>query len=824
LSFKKQRRSGVADMPGTLIQREQDLRGVLEEIRTEVIGSRRLSIIEVRGEAGIGKTRFLSALTDHICGRQALGDVIVGTGTARLTGAVATPLQPFRALLHDMRSTDPHDDGWLTRLVAAAREAFPEYVGVMPAIGPAAKVTVNMVSRSRSGTKREPEVGADVSGQILTFLEKMSQRRPIVAMLDDMHSADQASTDLLLGLGDALRDRPVAIIVGYRSDDVALTSGPHPLTRALNGLRRYAHVGALVDLERLDRNGVRQLTAERLDDVPSEYLVTWLHDKTRGNPLFLHEFVSLLAEQGMLRDGGLTAETFSWDDMPMTVRAVLEERLRFLGHDSSEHRVLQVASVVGNPFTAESIAFVGELDHRRAVDGLRKACQRHGLIRATSGGEGYSFFHAMVDEHLQHALKHDDPPDYRRMHQRAAALVQQGPQSKAIVAVSALARHLHEAGDDATAGPSCLTAAEHAADIGSLVEAVTFYTWSSKHFAASGDGGAEIGVLLRLGETEQQLRRLGPAETHLQRAAQLAADHTVAATEKARLLVELAKAERMQHRWVEANDALKQATTLLPSTDPERRARGGLVTGEILLCGPEADAGAALEVLQRSLTIADSAALRSALLGHIALALLALGDVDGALSTVAQADAHARRSPSPAAQYECSSYRAHIDIALLRLDDARVAVDDMRELAVGYEISGTEDARYGGRVAALDGDFAEAASCYVAFLRSDLKLAASAPTRRSWVLTHVACQLDELAYLRGVQVAAEFCDELSARCEDAHVHLVDDQLPVLLTALQHDPHGTSIDAPCTRDVAARASFNSYNASLRELRRRWGLAR
>jgi tetratricopeptide (TPR) repeat protein len=775
LSFKKQRRSGVADMPGTLIQREQDLRGVLEEIRTEVIGSRRLSIIEVRGEAGIGKTRFLSALTDDIRGRQALGDVIVGTGTARLTGAVATPLQPFRALLHDMRSTDPHDDGWLARLVAAAREAFPEYVGVMPAIGPAAKVTVNVVSRSRSGAKREPEVDTDVSGQILTFLEKMSQRRPIVAMLDDMHSADQASTDLLLGLGDALRDRPVAIIVGYRSDDVALTSGPHPLTRALNGLRRYAHVGALVDLERLDRNGVRELTAERLDDVPSEYLVTWLHEKTRGNPLFLHEFVSLLAEQGMLRDGGLTAETFSWDDMPMTVRAVLEERLRFLGHDSSEHRVLQVASVVGNPFTAESIAFVGELDHRRAVDGLRKACQRHGLIRATSGSEVYSFFHAMVDEHLQHALKHDDPPDYRRMHQRAAALVQQGPQSKAIVAVSALARHLHEAGDDASAGPSCLTAAEHAVDIGSLVEAVTFYTWSSEHFAASGDGGAEIGVLLRLGETEQQLRRLGPAETHLQRAAQLATDHTVAATEKARLLVELAKAERM-------------------------------------------------EVLRRSLMIADPAALRSALLGHIALALLALGDVDSALSTVAQADAHARRSPSPAAQYECSSYRAHIDIALLRLDDARAAVDDMRELAVGYEISGTEYARYGGRVAALDGDFAEAASCYAAFLRSDLKLAASAPTRRDWVLTHVACQVDELAYLRGVQVAAGFCDELTARCEDAHVHVVDDQLPVLLTALQHDPHGTSIDAPCIRDVAARASFNSYSASLRELRRRWGLAR
>jgi tetratricopeptide (TPR) repeat protein len=824
LSFKKQRRSGVDDMPGTLIQREQDLLGVLEEIRAEAIGSRRLSVIEVRGEAGIGKTRFLSALTEEIRGRRSLGDVIVGTGTARLTSAVATPLQPFRALLQDMRSTNPRDEGWLVRLVAAAREAFPEYVGVMPAIGPAAKVTVEVVSRSRAGTSREPEVGTDVSGQILAFLEMMSRRRPIVAMLDDMHSADQASSDLLLGLGDALRDRPVAIIVGYRADDAALTSGPHPLTRALNGLRRYAHVGAFVDLERLDRTGVRELTAERLEDVPSEHLVRWLHDKTRGNPLFLHEFVSLLAERGMVWDGGLSAESFSWDDVPMTLRAVLEERLRFLGHDSSEHRVLQVASIVGNPFTAESIAFVGELDHRWAVDGLRNACQRHGLIRATSDGEGYSFFHAMVDEHLQHALKHDDQPDYRRLHRRAAALVQQGPQSKAIVAVSALARHLHEAGDDAAAGPSCLIAAERAADMGSLVEAVTFYAWSCDHFAASGDGGAEIGVLLRLGETEQQLRRLGEAEAHLERAAQLAADQTVAAAEKVKLLVELAKAERMQHRWVEADDALKQAAALPPPTDSELRARGGLVTGEILLCGPDGDAGGALEVLQKSLSIAGSAALRSALLGHIALALLALGDLDGALSTVAQADALARRSPSPAAQYECSSYRAHIDIALLRLDEAWAAVDDMRELAVGYEISGTEDARYGGRVAALDGDFAEAASCYVAFLRSELKLAESAPPRRDWVLTHVACQIDELAYLRGVEVAAEFCDELTARCEDAHVHLMDSQLPALLTALRHDPYVTSIDATCMRDVTARASFNSYSASLRELRRRWGLAR
>jgi hypothetical protein len=324
LSFKKQRCSGVDDMPGTLIQREQDLRGVLEEIRAEVIGSRRLSVIEVRGEAGIGKTRFLSALTDEIRDRQALGDVIVGTGTARLTSAVATPLQPFRALLHDMRSTDPRDDGWLARLVVAARAAFPEYVGVMPAIGPAAKVTVEVVGRSRAAAGGGREVDTDVSGQILAFLERMSRRRPIVAMLDDMHSADQASTDLLLGLGDALRDRPVTIIVGYRSDDAALTSGPHPLIRALIGLRRYAHVGALVDLERLDRTGIRELTAERLEDIPSEYLVTWLHEKTRGNPLFLQEIVSLLAERGMLRDGGLSAETFGWDDVPMTVRAVLE--------------------------------------------------------------------------------------------------------------------------------------------------------------------------------------------------------------------------------------------------------------------------------------------------------------------------------------------------------------------------------------------------------------------------------------------------------------------------------------------------------------------
>ena len=60
----------------------------------------------------------------------------------------------------------------------------------------------------------------------------------------------------------------------------------------------------------------------------------------------------------------------------MTMRAGLEERLRFLGHDSSEHRVLQVASVVGNPFTAESIAFVGELDRGRAVDGTAAATGR----------------------------------------------------------------------------------------------------------------------------------------------------------------------------------------------------------------------------------------------------------------------------------------------------------------------------------------------------------------------------------------------------------------------------------------------------------------
>src|SRR5690606_21284355 len=123
----------------------------------------------------------------------------------------------------------------------------------------------------------------------------------------------------------------------------------------------------------------------------------------------------------------------------------------------------------------------------------------------------------------------------------------------------------------------------------------------------------------------------------------------------------------------------------------------------------------------------------------------------------------------------------------LDLDAAQIAVDHMRELAQAHDIDGTEDARYGARIAALRGDLEEAVRCYVAFLHSDLELAASAPRARDWVLTHVTCQVRELRDVHGDALAERFCTRLEAACADAGLARLDPHLGGLLHALGTSP-------------------------------------
>lgn len=136
---------------------------------------------------------------------------------------------------------------------------------------------------------------------------------------------------------------------------------------------------------------------------PPDHLVTLIFDETQGNPFFVEEVFSHLAEEGRIFDESGDFRQSSDSDhltVPVNVRLVLGRRLDRLSENARE--VLSVASVIGRSF---SFILLEAVLHRAEADalfeGLEEA-QRTGFI--TSGLQdpeaAYNFSHELVRQTL----------------------------------------------------------------------------------------------------------------------------------------------------------------------------------------------------------------------------------------------------------------------------------------------------------------------------------------------------------------------------------------------------------------------------------------
>ncbi|MGA7669563.1 MAG: AAA family ATPase, partial [Nitrolancea sp.] len=195
--------------------------------------------------------------------------------------------------------------------------------------------------------------------QVRDFLTALSARRPLVALLDDLHWADPASFDLLRYLARGIESLAALLLVTYRSDELTRR---HPLYAFLPQLSREA-IATRLDLGVLDEAAVRALVSIRygLPEGDSARLAAYVQSRAEGNALFTGEVLRSLEEANALvpdadgwRLGTLTATA-----VPPLLRQVIDGRLDHLGEDA--RILLAVAAVLGQEIPLELWAKVGEV-------------------------------------------------------------------------------------------------------------------------------------------------------------------------------------------------------------------------------------------------------------------------------------------------------------------------------------------------------------------------------------------------------------------------------------------------------------------------------
>src|SRR6202035_4135354 len=123
---------------------------------------------------------------------------------------------------------------------------------------------------------------------------------PLALFLDDLQWLDAATLDLLEHLVTQSEVRHLLLVGAYRDNEV---NPSHPLLRTLDTIRKAGAPLQEIGLAPLTREDMGHLIADTLGCTSGDVapLAQLVHEKTGGNPFFAIQFVSALAEEGLLR-------------------------------------------------------------------------------------------------------------------------------------------------------------------------------------------------------------------------------------------------------------------------------------------------------------------------------------------------------------------------------------------------------------------------------------------------------------------------------------------------------------------------------------------
>ena len=377
----------------------------------------------VAGEAGVGKTRLVTELA----GQAADSGFTILAGHCVELGAEGLPLAPLIDALRTLART-------------TARTELADV------LGPARRGLGRLLPELDPGGAAEPAAdGVQVSQLlelVLGLLGRLSARRPLLLVLEDLHWSDQSTRELVAFLIRSLRGVRVVLLATYRSDELNRRHPLRPLIASWDRLRTVQHV----ELRRFEPGEVAAQLGAILGTEPAAGLVDLVFDRSGGNAYLVEELA------GLVRGGGDPA------DLPPSLADVLLSRVDALSPQAQ--RLLRTAAVAGRSVPDKLLAEVAGVADAEFYAGLREAVESH-LLVVDHTGRSYAFRHALTRD----AVYEDMLPGERGgLHAAYGEALTRDPDLAGDTAAvpAALAHHWYAALDLPRALPASIAAARHA--------------------------------------------------------------------------------------------------------------------------------------------------------------------------------------------------------------------------------------------------------------------------------------------------------------------------------------------------------------------------
>jgi class 3 adenylate cyclase/predicted ATPase len=478
-----------------IVGRDAEL-STLIDIWRQVKEARSGRAILLRGEAGIGKSRMVSALRERLQNEPVqirlfqCSPLFVNSAFYPIRSSFERGFLPVRNKSAQIQLAQL--EARLVNRLGLAREDM-RFIAALLSVPYHERYGVILVS---------PKLAKEETMRVLIEIVRAEARAgPTLILFEDTHWADPTTLDLLGRLIDVLVDIPTLLVVTARPEFRASWTN-HSAVTAI-GLAKFTPaqssslVANVVGRKALPPGLAAQIVA-----------------KADGVPLFVEELTKTIMESGdLILEGDRYAYAGSSANItiPETLRDSLMARLDRV---AVSKEIAQVGSVIGREFSYELLAGLELMSEEALSDGLRQLTSS-GL--ATCHGEiphaVYTFSHALVQETAYESLLKSRR---RELHGDVAHLLEERWPATRDSAPELLAFHHTAAESHSVAAPLWLRAGEAAIGRFALPEALTHLRTGmsavSKLQPSKARDSMEISLRTALGPTIVAQRGWGQAE------------------------------------------------------------------------------------------------------------------------------------------------------------------------------------------------------------------------------------------------------------------------------------------------------------------------
>ncbi|MBI3799862.1 MAG: AAA family ATPase [Deltaproteobacteria bacterium] len=445
-----------------LVGREEEVSLLLR--RWEQASAGDGQVVLLNGEAGIGKSRLVQVLKEHIA-REEHARVECRCSPYYQNSALYPMIDHLQRLLQFTREDAPEEK--LRKLEVEVQRGMSSQPDILALF--AALLSIPLPDHYPPLNLTPQRQKQKTLEALQEWLLKEAEQRPVLLIVEDLHWVDPSTLEFLGLLIDHTPTARLLILLTFRPDF-------HPPWAMLSHL-------TLLSLSRLGHRQVETMV-ERVTGgkaLPTE-VTQQIRIKTDGVPLFVEELTKMVLESGLLREvDGAYALTGPLPllAIPATLQDSMMARLDRL---AAVKEVAQLGATLGREFSYELMRAVAPVDERSLQQALAKLVEAELLYQRGQPPQAhYAFKHALIQDAAYQSLLKSKRQQY---HQLIARVLEEKFVETKETQPELLAHHYTEAGLSEQAIPYWQKAGQRATQQSAHVEVISHLTKGLELLAA----------------------------------------------------------------------------------------------------------------------------------------------------------------------------------------------------------------------------------------------------------------------------------------------------------------------------------------------------